>query len=111
MVIFGYLQKLVNVSASFRLFIENHHCKRIFFGGPHDNGYGRTLEVCTDVKLCEKVVLLESVSFATDLQRLTKRFKVTKFESVFSTKMLPSAASNLPALPLIPTFGNYASAA
>ncbi|KAH9877815.1 hypothetical protein J1614_003032 [Plenodomus biglobosus] len=67
---------------SFKLFSQDYHCRRVFFGCSHDNSYARALEESSDkTELLNKVVLLEGVPFETEL--LSLPYSTKKFPDLF----------------------------
>ena len=74
---FGSTTKLT-APESFKLFIDDYHCRQIFFGCSHDNGFARLLETyMNDPAYLSKVTLLEGVPFEKELVDLpyeTKKF-------------------------------------
>jgi hypothetical protein len=69
-------------SETFKLFSQDLHCRRVFLGCSHDNGYARTLEQCSDnPELLDKVVLLEGVPFEKELVPLP--YSTKKFPGLF----------------------------
>ncbi|KAF2490101.1 hypothetical protein BU16DRAFT_170516 [Lophium mytilinum] len=71
-----------------KLYVGNIHCRQIFFGCSHDNGYARVLEEdAHDEFFNTRVTLLEGVPFEKELQELP--FRTQKFEGLFrDTKIL-----------------------
>ncbi|KAL1606346.1 hypothetical protein SLS60_003748 [Paraconiothyrium brasiliense] len=65
-----------------KLFIDDFHCRQIFFGCSHDNGFARPLEeyLGDDVKI-SKVTLLQGVPFEKELLGLP--YKTKKFDGLF----------------------------
>ncbi|KAF1970993.1 hypothetical protein BU23DRAFT_537170 [Bimuria novae-zelandiae CBS 107.79] len=65
-----------------KLFIDDFHCRQIFFGCSHDNGFARPLEeYMGDVTKISKVTLLEGVPFEKELLGLP--YKTKKFDGLF----------------------------
>ncbi|KAI4615595.1 uncharacterized protein J4E87_009054 [Alternaria ethzedia] len=93
----------------FKLYSQDYHCRRIFFGCSHDNGYARTLEQCSDrLQVTNKVVLLEGVPFEKELVGLP--YQTKKFPGLFrETKLVvwgsgPTYAASTYANGLPPAF-------
>ncbi|KAF2190134.1 hypothetical protein K469DRAFT_657856 [Zopfia rhizophila CBS 207.26] len=64
---------------TFKLYLHDFHCRHIFFGCSHDNGYARILEdVITDPSYVHRITLLEGVPVEKEL-----------FALPFATKKLP----------------------
>ncbi|PVI02961.1 hypothetical protein DM02DRAFT_558973 [Periconia macrospinosa] len=78
---------------TFKLFINDLHCRQIFFGCSHDNGFARTLEeYMTEDGYLSKVTLLEGVPFEKELLALPYRTK--KFPGIFrDSKIIVQGAS------------------
>ncbi|KAF2466193.1 uncharacterized protein BDR25DRAFT_294330 [Lindgomyces ingoldianus] len=67
---------------TFKLYVNDFHCRHIFFGCSHDNGYARVLEdLCTEEHYLEKITLMEGVPFEKELLMLP--FKTKKFPGIF----------------------------
>lgn len=66
------------------LFYNNTHCKHIMFAGSGDNSYAAFLRQysLTD-QVCSRVVLVESVPFASKLEGLAGKFEQTRFQGLF----------------------------
>jgi hypothetical protein len=77
---------------SFKLFIDDYHCRQIFFGCSHDNGFARLLEeYMTDPAYLSKVTMLEGVPFEKELAVLPYAKK--KFPTLFrDTKIFATGA-------------------
>ncbi|KAL6703536.1 hypothetical protein ACN47E_009561 [Coniothyrium glycines] len=72
----------VKIIESFKIFSHDYHCRRVLFGGSHDNGYARTLEQYYDkTEMLNKVVLLEGVPFEKEL--VTLPYSTKKFPGIF----------------------------
>ncbi|PSN66424.1 hypothetical protein BS50DRAFT_554718 [Corynespora cassiicola Philippines] len=79
---------------TFKIFINDIHCRQVFLGCSHDNGYARLLEDnVADPVYTSKVVLMEGVPFEKELVALPHRKK--KFEGLFRDSKIsfPSEAS------------------
>ncbi|KAJ4290467.1 hypothetical protein N0V90_010684 [Kalmusia sp. IMI 367209] len=67
---------------SLKLFIDDFHCRQVFFGCSHDNGFARPLEeYMLDQTKVSKVTLLEGVPFGKELAILP--YKTKKFSGLF----------------------------
>lgn len=67
---------------NFKIHINNLHCRKIFFGCSHDNGFARMLEkYMTEPYYVSKVTLLEGVPFEKELQALP--YATKKFQGIF----------------------------
>ncbi|SLM38344.1 Zinc finger, CCCH-type [Lasallia pustulata] len=77
------------LSEIFKLHLYDCHCRHIFFGCSHDNGYARLLEETqADRPVLERITLLEGVPFEKELAGLKSQYKSAKIESLFrSTKI------------------------
>jgi hypothetical protein len=65
-----------------KLFVDDFHCRQIFFGCSHDNGFARPLEeYLGDDARISKVTLLEGVPFEKELLGLP--YKTKKFDGLF----------------------------
>ncbi|KAF2258290.1 hypothetical protein CC78DRAFT_587336 [Lojkania enalia] len=66
----------------FKLYLNDFHCRKIFLGCSHDNGYARILEGYSANKMyIEKIILLEGVPFEKELLHLP--FSTQKFPGIF----------------------------
>ncbi|KAF2438612.1 hypothetical protein P171DRAFT_398698 [Karstenula rhodostoma CBS 690.94] len=65
-----------------KLFVDDFHCRQIFFGCSHDNGFARPLEeyLGNDTKI-SNVTLLQGVPFEKELLGLP--YKTKKFDGLF----------------------------
>lgn len=68
-----------------KLQLYDSHCRHIFFGCSHDNGYARLLEDLGDPYTNERITLLEGVPFEKELTMLKSKFNTTKFDGLFRT--------------------------
>lgn len=68
-----------------KLQLYDYHCRHIFFGCSHDNGYARLLEDLGDLSANDRITLLEGVPFEKELTMLKSKYKTTKFEGLFRT--------------------------
>jgi hypothetical protein len=69
-------------SEMFKLYLADWHCRQIFIGCSHDNGYARLLEDhATDRIALDRITLLEGVPFEKELVDLP--FKTKKFDDIF----------------------------
>ncbi|KAF2727868.1 hypothetical protein EJ04DRAFT_516995 [Polyplosphaeria fusca] len=85
-------QKIIE---TFKLCADNVHCRQIYFGCSHDNGYARTLERYLDPVYLKKVHLLEGVPLEKELLELP--FKSKKLPSIFrETKLSVWSAQQQP---------------
>jgi len=75
------------------MFSELRNCVRIILGASHDNGYARLLrQLETDSVTAGKVVLLEGLPFAKELENLIgAMFPRIKFPGLFIEQKLPAA--------------------
>ncbi|KAF2011566.1 hypothetical protein BU24DRAFT_435970 [Aaosphaeria arxii CBS 175.79] len=75
---------------TFKLYLGDFHCRQIFFGCSHDNGYARTLEAhASDPVAVPRVTLLEGVPFEKELVDLP--YKTKKFSDLFRDTKLSTA--------------------
>jgi hypothetical protein len=67
---------------TFKLYQQDFHCRQIFLGCSHDNGYARLLEDhATDDVYVKRVTLLEGVPFEKELLELP--YKRKRFPDIF----------------------------
>ncbi|KAF2272653.1 uncharacterized protein EI97DRAFT_202007 [Westerdykella ornata] len=67
---------------TFKLYLRDFHCRQIYFGCSHDNGYARTLEEhTTGDAYVKRITLLEGVPFEKEL--LSLPFATKKFPDIF----------------------------
>jgi hypothetical protein len=80
---------------SFKVFIDDYHCRQIFFGCSHDNGFARLLEDHVESSdHVSTVTLLEGVPFEKELVDLP--YKTTKLPDIFrDTKISAFGAPSL----------------
>ncbi|CAI6340885.1 unnamed protein product [Periconia digitata] len=82
---------------TFKLYINDFHCRQIFFGCSHDNGFARALEeYMNDAAYVSKVTLLEGVPFEKELLALpyaTKKFPGIFRESKLINPSVPGATT------------------
>jgi hypothetical protein len=71
------------------------HCRHVFFGCSHDNGYARLLED-TPVNLLSKVTLLEGVPFERELAIYVEEHGSARFEGIFRTAKIENYSNRLP---------------
>ncbi|OCK74858.1 C-x8-C-x5-C-x3-H type zinc finger protein [Lepidopterella palustris CBS 459.81] len=80
-----------------RLFISNHSCKHIIFGGCHDNGYLPNLDPWKhDSKISSRITLLESTPAQLGFTNLN--FNTVRFDSVFRSDPLPEKPTMIPSI-------------
>lgn len=92
-----------------KLFVEDFHCRQIFFGCSHDNGFARPLEeYIGDSAKVSKVTLLEGVPFEKELLGLPYTKK--KFDGLFRETKLGGIGFQsypTPPMPTSSTIKNY----
>ncbi|KAF2797370.1 hypothetical protein K505DRAFT_143878 [Melanomma pulvis-pyrius CBS 109.77] len=67
---------------TFKLCAADMHCRQIFFGCSHDNGYARTLEDhSSDTSYLNRITLLQGVPFEKELLALP--YKTKRFPGIF----------------------------
>jgi hypothetical protein len=71
----------------FKLNLLNVHCRHIFFGCSHDNGYARLLEDVPEQYLTG-ITLLEGVPFEKELAIFASRSGSAKFDDLFRTSKI-----------------------
>jgi len=78
-----------------KLFYTNSHCKHILFAGSGDNSYAGFLRQFSPTKkVGSRVILLESLPFASKLEELAHKFECTSFPMLFrDTKILTGKVS------------------
>ena len=59
------------------------HCRHIFVGCSHDNGYARLLEEVGEPAIMNAITLVEGVPFEKELVQLKSRYHTTKFAGLF----------------------------
>ena len=68
----------------FKLHLYDCHCRQVYLGCSHDNGYARLLEdTLADQPIVENITLLEGAPFEGELATIKSSFTTTKFESLF----------------------------
>ncbi|KAF9700746.1 hypothetical protein EKO04_002026 [Ascochyta lentis] len=78
---------------NFKIFSQDYHCRRLFFGCSHDNGYARVLEACSDrMEIVSKVILLEGVPFEKELLPLP--YGTKKFPDIFRDSKIVEGGIN-----------------
>jgi hypothetical protein len=98
--------RLMESAETLKLFIEDFHCRQIFFGCSHDNGFARPLEEYVgDVTKVSKVTLLEGVPFEKELLGLP--YKNKKFEGLFRETKLNISGLPGPVRGPSPAVKNY----
>lgn len=66
------------------LFFNNTHCKHIMFAGSGDSSYAGFLRQYTlTTQVCSRIVLVESVPFASKFIELADKFEKTEFKVLF----------------------------
>ncbi|KAI9774907.1 MAG: hypothetical protein M1840_000123 [Geoglossum simile] len=84
----------------FQLHLNDCHCRQIYLGASHDNGYARPLETLLndDRSAASKVTLIEGPPFAAELAQLTPKLKVINFPDLFRQEKVPTTlkTSTLP---------------
>lgn len=71
----------------FKLHLYNNHCRQIFFGCSHDNGFARTLEeILPEAGSTDRVTLLEGTPFEKELVELP--FRTHKIEGLFRSQKI-----------------------
>lgn len=79
---------------SLKLFSQDSHCYRLFFGCSHDNGYARVLEEYVDnLEFHDKVILVEGVPFEKELACLP--YKTVKFPDLFRGSKIVAHGQNI----------------
>ncbi|ORY19626.1 hypothetical protein BCR34DRAFT_552579 [Clohesyomyces aquaticus] len=77
---------------TFKLYIHDYHCRHVFFGCSHDNGYARALEdLAMDATYLDKITLMEGLPFGKELLMLP--FKTNKIDGLFRTSALTNLLS------------------
>ncbi|KAL9128435.1 MAG: hypothetical protein Q9217_002897, partial [Psora testacea] len=72
----------------FKLHLYDCHCRHIFFGCSHDNGYARLLEDVAETSILNSITLLEGVPFERELDQLKSKYQTTRFEGLFRTEKI-----------------------
>ena len=73
---------------TFKLNLHDCHCRHIYFGCSHDNGYARLLEEFTEQTILQRVTLVEGVPFERELEQLKSRYQTIKFNGLFRTEKI-----------------------
>lgn len=76
---------MVGNSEIIKLYLYNCHCRHVFLGCSHDNGYARLLEDLTDQPGFNRITLLEGVPFERELSVLKSKYETTQFQHLFRT--------------------------
>ncbi|KND88437.1 hypothetical protein TOPH_07015 [Tolypocladium ophioglossoides CBS 100239] len=85
------------IAAMFDFYRHDVHCHKILLCAPSDNGYARLLMPhLEDRSLCERISLLRGARFASELQNLHDKFRVTSFDDVFRRGTLPNFEPRAP---------------
>jgi len=84
------------VKEEMELLYNNTHCKHIMFAGSGDNSYAVFLRQysLTD-QVCSRVVLVESIPFASKLEDLAVKFEQTRFPGLFRESKLDARRLSL----------------
>lgn len=69
----------------FKLHLHDPHCRHLFFGCSHDNGYARLLEDVTDTTVSNSITLLEGVPFEKELTQFETKYRTARFDGLFRT--------------------------
>lgn len=85
------------MSEILKLHLYDFHCRHIFFGCSHDNGYARLLEDLGDRSAFDRITLLEGVPFEKELTVLKSKYETTKFEGLFRTTKINVYQQQFPA--------------
>ena len=72
----------------FKLHLYDSHCRHIYLGCSHDNGYARLLEAVPEETLIEAITLVEGVPFERELIPFTQRYRTTNFPGLFRTQKI-----------------------
>ena len=72
----------------FKLHLYDCHCRHIFFGCSHDNGYARLLEDVAEPTVLKSITLLEGVPFERELLFLKSKYQTTRFDGLFRTSKI-----------------------
>ena len=81
----------------FRLHLYDSHCRHIFVGCSHDNGYARLLEEVGETQIMNSITLLEGVPFEKELVQLKSLYHTTKYPGLFREEKID--IYNLPPAP------------
>ena len=79
---------LTTFSEIFKLHLYDCHCRHIFFGCSHDNGYARLLEDVAEPSILNSITLLEGVPFERELAALKSKYHTTRLEGLFRTSKI-----------------------
>ncbi|KAM0351822.1 hypothetical protein ACHAPU_002335 [Fusarium lateritium] len=90
------------VKALFRHYLDDMHCRQVFFGASADNGYARLLGPCAqDDALSQRICLIEGPPFKRELAALAPKFETVSFDIFRKDQQLSNSNSS----------SNYANAA
>lgn len=76
----------------FKLHLYDCHCRHIFFGCSHDNGYARLLEDVAEPSILNSITLLEGVPFERELAALKTKYHTTRLDGLFRTTKINTHA-------------------
>lgn len=79
---------LWDMTEIFKLHLYDCHCRHIFFGCSHDNGYARLLEDVAEPSILNSITLLEGVPFERELAALKSRYHTAKLKGIFRTSKI-----------------------
>ncbi|KPM40533.1 hypothetical protein AK830_g6009 [Neonectria ditissima] len=98
------------VKGNIQHYLDDSHCRQIFFGGSADNGYARLLgPYSEDESIRKRISLIRGPPFAYELMGIKDKFNNISFDTIFRTEKLPSGKLRVASPPVSPST-NYASA-
>ena len=84
-VLYYYVSFANDISETFKLHLYDCHCRHIFLGCSHDNGYARLLEDVAEPSILNSITLLEGVPFERELAALKTKYQTRRLEGLFRT--------------------------
>ncbi|KAF5676123.1 CCCH zinc finger DNA binding protein [Fusarium heterosporum] len=85
------------VKALFRHYLNDVHCRQVFFGASADNGYARLLGPCAqDKALSQRICLIEGPPFERELAALAPKFETVSFDIFRKSQQLSDKNEKAP---------------
>lgn len=81
-------RRILRIIEIFKLHLYDSHCRHIFLGCSHDNGYARLLEDVPEKSLIDSITLVEGVPFERELVQLKALYRTTIFPGLFRTQKI-----------------------
>ncbi|KAF4441584.1 hypothetical protein F53441_11988 [Fusarium austroafricanum] len=96
------------VKAMFRHYLDDVHCRQVFFGASADNGYARLLgPYAQDGKHKQRICLIEGPPFQRELAELKPKFEIVSFGIFRKCQQLPNTGRRM----TVANSSNYANVA